>query len=170
MQRRSVLYAMLGLAPAAHGWQTPTTPIPTTAAEAVSLGLPRFFSAADLELFRELGNVLIPAFDGRPGAAEAEAAEFLDFLLGQSPSDIQVLYKQGMATFKVRRKAGMEAALKELAEPWSHNGPATPYAKFLQAAKLAFHQATVNSRQWAEAMSSRSRSAAGIGSYWLPIE
>lgn len=170
MQRRSILYAMLGLAPAAHAWQAGSQAIPTTNAEAVSMGLPRFFSATDLELFAELGQTLIPAFDGRPGAKEAEAPEFLDFLLGQSPADIQALYKQGMVTYKLRRKAGMDAALKELSEPWTHAGPKTNYAKFLQAAKIAFHQATVNSRQWAEAMSTRSRGAAGIGSYWLPIE
>jgi len=161
---------MLGLAPAAHGWQVPSGAVPTTAAEAVSLGLPRFFTNADLEVFAELGQALIPPHDGRPGAREAEAPEFLDFLLGQSPSDIQSLYKQGLATYKLRRKAGLDAALKELSEPWTHAGPSAPYPKFLQAAKLAFHQATVNSRQWAEAMSTRSRGAAGIGSYWLPIE
>jgi hypothetical protein len=170
MQRRSIFYALLGLAPAAQAWQAGSETIPTSPAEAVSMGLPRFFSASDLEVFSELGQTLIPAFDGRPGAKEAEAPEFLDFLLAQSPSDIQSLYKQGMATLKLRRKAGMDAALKELAEPWTHAGPNTSYAKFLQAAKIAFHQATVNSRQWAEAMSNRSRSAAGIGSYWLPIE
>jgi hypothetical protein len=170
MQRRSVLYSMLGLAPAAMGWQSPSNPIPTTAAEAVSMGLPKFFSKAEMDAFAELGQALIPAFDGRPGAKEAEAPEFLDFLLGQSPADIQALYKQGMATYLLRRKAGVDVALKELNEPWTYAGPTAPYAKFLQAAKLAFHQATVNSRQWAEAMATRSRGAAGIGSYWLPIE
>jgi hypothetical protein len=170
MQRRSVFYALLGLAPAAEAFQEAAASIPATAAEAVSMGLPRFYSQADLAVFAELGQTLIPAFDGRPGAKEAEAAEFLDFLIGQSPSDIQALYKQGLATYKLRRKAGLDAALKELNEPWTHAGPANAYGKFLQAAKQAFYQATVNSRQWAEAMSGRSRSAAGVGSYWLPIE
>lgn len=170
MQRRSILYSMLGLAPAAMGWQSPDTQIPTTAAEAVSMGLPKFFSAPEMEAFAELGQTLIPQFDGRPGAKEAEAPEFLDFLLGQSPNEIKVLYKHGIATYLLRRKAGVDAALKELREPWTYAGPSAPYAKFLQAAKLAFHQATINSRQWAEAMSTRSRSAAGIGSYWLPVE
>jgi hypothetical protein len=170
MQRRSVLYAMLGLAPAAIAWQTPNSSLPSSAADAVSMGLPKFFSAADLEIFAELGQTLIPPYDGRPGAKEAEAPEFLDFLLAQSPSDIQLLYRQGLAIYKLRRKAGVESALKELATPWSYKGQPTTYGKFLEAAKLAFHQATVNSRQWAEAMSSRSRGAAGIGSYWLPVE
>ncbi|MCX6612978.1 MAG: hypothetical protein NTW74_19280 [Acidobacteria bacterium] len=170
MQRRSVFYALLGLAPAAQAFQEAASSIPATAAEAVSMGLPRFYSQPDFAAFAELGQALIPAFDGRPGAKEAEAAEFLDFLIGQSPADIQALYKQGLATYKVRRKAGLDAALKELGEPWSHAGPTTPYAKFLQAAKQAFYQATVNSRQWSEAMSGRSRSAAGVGSYWMPIE
>lgn len=170
MQRRSVFYALLGLAPVAQAFQEFAATIPATAAEAVSMGLPRFYPQADLAAFAELGQALIPAFDGRPGAKEAEAAEFLDFLIGQSPADIQTLYKQGLATYKVRRKTSIESALKELGDPWTHAGPTSPYAKFLQAAKQAFYQATVNSRQWAEAMSGRSRSAAGIGSYWLPID
>lgn len=171
MNRRSILYGMLGLAPAARAWQESNAgAIPTTAAEAAALGLPRFFTQAEFAAFAELGETLIPAYDGRPGAKEAEAAEFLDFLLSQSPADAQALYKQGIATYQLRRKAGVDAALKELATPWSYQGPTAPYGKFLQAAKQAFYQATVNSRQWAEAMSSRSRSASGVGSYWLPVE
>lgn len=170
MERRSVLYAMLGLAPAAQAWQESAQKIPTTAAEAVSMGLPRFFPEADFAAFAELGETLVPAFDERPGAKLAEAPEFLDFLLGQSPAEIQSLYRQGIATYRVRRRSGVDSALKELNEPWAYAGPRTSYAKFLQAAKLAFYQATLNSRQWAEAMSSRSRAAAGIGNYWLPIE
>ena len=164
---------MLGVAPAANlaiGWQDSAQPIPTTAAEAVALGLPRFFTTTEFETFSQLGDTLIPPFDGRPGALLAEAAEFLDFLLGQSSADVQALYKQGIATYILRRKAGTEAALKELSEVWTHKGPSSPYAKFLNAAKLAFYQATINSRQWSAAMSTRSRSAGGIGSYWLPIE
>ena len=170
MQRRSILHSMLGLVTDAQAWQDPTAKLPTTAAEAAAMGLPRFFAPDDFAIFADLGQALIPPFDGRPGSLEAEAAEFLDFLLGQSPSDIQTLYKQGIATFKLRQKSGMDAALQELAAPWTNSGSSTPYAKFLNAAKLAFYQATVNSRQWAEAMATRSRGAAGIGSYWLPIE
>lgn len=169
MHRRSVLCSMLGVAPVL-GWQDPLAQIPTTAAEAVSMGLSKFFSTADLESFALLGDAVVPAFDGRPGARDAEAADFLDFLIGQSPADVQALYRSGLATWNLRRKAGTAAALKELNEPWSHAGPTVPYAKFLTAAKIAFYQATVNSRQWATAMSGRSRAAAGIGSYWLPIE
>jgi hypothetical protein len=171
MNRRSILYTMLGLAPAASGWQeSGGAAIPSTAGEAVAMGLPRFFTAAEFAAFSDLGAALIPAYDGRPGAKEAEAAEFLDFLLGQSPQDAQAVYKQGIATFQLRRKAGLEPALAELSKPWSYDGPKTAYGKFLAAAKLAFYQATVNSRQWAEAMSGRSRSASGVGSYWLPVE
>ena len=169
MNRRSALYSMLGVAPAL-GWQDPLAQLPTTAGEAVAMGLPRFYSAADLESFAALGDALVPSFDGHPGAREAEAAEFLDFLIGQSPADLQSLYRVGLSTWNFRRQSGTAAALKELSQPWTHAGPSAPYAKFLSAAKLAFYQATVNSRQWAAAMSGRSRAAAGIGAYWMPIE
>ena len=45
MNRRSALYSMLGVAPAL-GWQDPLAQLPTTAGEAVAMGLPRFYSAA----------------------------------------------------------------------------------------------------------------------------
>ena len=122
----------------------------------------------------------MPAYDGRPGALEAEAPEFLDFLLGQSPADVQSVYREGLrrlgATSKDRFKKPFaqlsaqeaDALLAPLKEPWSYEEPKEVYPRFLRAAKIAVYQATVNSRQWAT--SSRSRAGAGVGAYWLPIE
>jgi hypothetical protein len=149
MKRRDSLYALLGIVsiPALNGQA-----LPTTAAEAAAAGLPRFFGPKLFPAFRELSAKLIPAYDGRPGALEAEAPDFLDFLLTQSPRETQALYLSGVNAY--------------LAKP---DIDALP-AKFREAMKLACYKATVNSAAYAEAMSSRSRSAAGIGNYWLPIE
>jgi hypothetical protein len=174
MKRRSVLYSLLGVTllpnEAAWGQALEGLKIPSSVGEAVALGRPKFFNPADLALFTQLGDWLVPAWEGRPGAKEARAAEFLDFLLSQSPADLQQLYRDGMAVLRLKAKAKPEEILAPLREAYSYAGPKDRFAKFLQAAKMAFFQATVNSREYAEAMSQRSRGAAGIGSYWLPTE
>jgi hypothetical protein len=125
---------------------------------AVAEGRAKFFGAAFAD-FAKLGEILIPAYDGRPGAKEAKAAEFLDFLLSESPAPLQRQYRAGLASF---RATGEDGLAKEM-------GKDTPYGKFLTMAKVAFYRATLNSREYAEAMSSRSRSATGLGNFWLPL-
>jgi hypothetical protein len=185
VNRRSILQALLGLSatqllPGQSASPVTNARLPLTAADAIAQGLSRFLSPAEFADFRQLGALLMPAFEGRPGAVEAEAPEFLDFLLGQSPADMQAIYRDGVrrlgAAAKDRYKKPFaqvnadEAGtlLSPLKEPWNYEEPKDPYARFLKAAKIAFYQATVNSRQWAA--SSRSRAGAGVGTYWLPIE
>jgi hypothetical protein len=157
MQRRDSLLSLLGLSlstgPLYSDQELAVLPTP---AELAADARPRFFTPAEFSSFTQLGNLLIPAYDGRPGALEAKAPEFLDFLLSQSPAAIQNQYRQGLAQFAAR---GLEGAFSR----------ADAYAKFLTTAKLAFYRATVNSREYAAAMSERSRSAAGLGNYWLPL-
>lgn len=191
MDRRSLLLSLLGLSAGAalpRGLRAQQAaagldglkPIPLSAAEAVAEGLPRFFAADEFAAFRHLGGLLVPALDGRPGAVEAEAPQFLDFLLGQSPEEAQVLYRNGVrrlgadARKRYQRpfdKLNAEEAtplLTPLRAPWAYEEPTDPYARFLLAAKVAFYQATVNSRAYAA--TARGRGGAGLGSYWLPVE
>ena len=174
MKRRSVIYSLLGVSllpsEAAWGQTLEALKLPSTVSEAVAMGLPKFFSAPDFKVFSQLGEWLVPAWEGRPGANEARAAEFLDFLLSQSPADLQLLYRDGISALRLKGNATPGEILAPLSEAYSYSGPKDRYAKFLQAAKLAFFQATLNSREYAAAMSQRSRGAAGIGSYWLPVE
>jgi hypothetical protein len=116
-----------------------------------------------------------------PGAAEAEAAEFLDFLIGQSPADRQTLYRDGVARlnrearsrygkpFAELAAADADSILAPLREPWTYRGPGDPFARFLRAAKDDFRSATLNSRQWAMAASGEGRRATGLNTYWFPI-
>ena len=155
----------------------------TAAPDAAAEPLPRFFSHDEFAALRKLGQILVPAAaDGRPGAEEAKAAAFLDFLLGQSPADRQTLYRDGLRQLNEQARArhaqsfaaltAAQAApiLAPLAEPWTYSGPADPFARFLRAAQDDFLQATVNSRQWAQALFGRSRGAGGMGTYWFPLE
>src|SRR4029450_11199562 len=59
------------------------------APDAVAAAPPRFFDASGFSAMRRLGEILVPSRQNAPGAIEAEAAEFLDFLIGQSPVDRQ---------------------------------------------------------------------------------
>src|SRR5438876_12037288 len=54
-----------------------------------------FFNLAQLSALRKLGDVILPSINGAPGASEARAAEFLDFLVGQSLPEKQTLYRNG---------------------------------------------------------------------------
>src|SRR2546428_4222163 len=63
----------------------------------VANGVLRFFDPAGFSALRRLGEILVPARQNLPGALAAEAAEFLDFLIGQSPADRQSLYRDGAA-------------------------------------------------------------------------
>jgi len=151
------------------------------APDAVAAPVPRFFDAQGFSALRRLGEILVPPRQNAPGATEAEAAEFLDFLIGQSPADRQILYREGTARlnreaqsrfgkpFAQLSSADADTILAPLREPWTYQGPSDPFARFLQAAKSDILQATLNSRQWAAAGSGR-RGAAGLNTYWYPIE
>src|SRR5438876_11469298 len=112
MQRRKMIQSVLGVsaasalpgrllaqrgkpdaAPAATSDENPK--LAASAADSVADGTLRFFDAAQFAALRRLGQILVPARPNAPGAVEAEAAEFLDFLIGQSPADRQSLYRDG---------------------------------------------------------------------------
>lgn len=161
--RRQIIAALLGVTlPGAGAAAQELGKIPLSAADAVAAGLPRFLSAAEFKAFAELARTLIPAHDDRPGAIEAGAPEFLDFLLGQSPAAVQQLYRQGLAQY-ARTKD-----LSPLAKPWTYDEPTDAYHRFLRAARTALYQATVNSKPWADTSTTRGSSPTGL--YWLPID
>jgi hypothetical protein len=184
MNRRELFYSLLGVSslPAFVQAQN-STPAPGDAVpnltlltpDAVASGVLHFFTPQEFTSFRRLADVIVPASDNEPGALDARAPEFLDFLLSESPIEVQTLYRNGVRGLdrKGFAKLGepeISRALAPLSEAWTYSGPTDPFAQFLQASKIAFWQATVNSREWAQAKSAGRRSAAGLNTYWLPIE
>lgn len=199
MQRRKAIQSMIGISasaamPAFSQEQKEQTnkavervivenpKLETSTAGAVALQSVRFFSAEEFRALRRLCEILVPAGTLTPGALEAHAAEFLDFLIGESPADRQKLYRNGLArlNYEAHRRNGKEfaaitqeqteAILSPLREAWTYNGPADPFSRFLRAAKEDVLTATLNSREWSLATAARSRTAAGLGMYWFPIE
>jgi hypothetical protein len=154
------------------------TALPDAAAE----GLPPFFSAGQFAAIERLAEVLMPAAGDSPGAQAAGVAEFLDFLISASPADRQAQYRDGLdklnagarsrygKTFAQLAPVEIDTLLAPLREAWTYAEPADSLAQFLRAAKMDVMHATMNSRQWSEAHSQRSRRASGLGMYWYPVE
>jgi hypothetical protein len=137
-----------------------------SAPDAVAEGSLTFFTRTEFETLETLARTLVPGVNGRPGAIEADVPRFLDFLLSQSPPDRQTLYRQGLAALAGKSMTG--DVLAPLAQPWTFSGPADSVARFLRAAKDDILQATTNSREWAAA--NKTRTGAGTGYYYFPIE
>ena len=139
-----------------------------------------FFSREQFAALRKLSDVVAPGVNGVPGAVEAKAPEFLDFLISESPRDRQENYREGLdelnrrarqkfgVPFSGTNKAQADSILAPLCEPWT----ATPdkFSGFLRTAKQDILTATQNSHEWVRVMAKRVRSAGGVGMYWFPIE
>ncbi len=148
--------------------------------DAAVAGEAKFFSSSQLETLRHLAGILFPASAGRPGAAEASAPEFLDFLIGKSPATRQRLYRTGLDKLDsdARHRFGKsfphltaveaDSLLAALHQPWSHQGPADELGRFLEAAKEDLLRATMNSREFLA--SSGQRRASGLGTYWHALD
>ncbi len=152
--------------------------VPDAAAEPV----PHFFTVLQFAALRKLSDLLNPPINGAPGALDAKAPEFLDFLLSQSAADRQQLYRNGLDGLNTQAKkrfnklfadvdAGQaETLLAPLRDPWTYDAPADAVAAMLRAAKDDVRRATLNSREWNLASVAGRTRGGGGGLYWLPID
>ncbi len=88
----------------------PKTPIPQTVNEdALAETDLHFFTAAQFAVLVRLSALMMPASGDKPGAIDAEAPAFLDFLIGVSPAPRKTLYTTGLAWLDAesQRKSGM---------------------------------------------------------------
>ena len=150
---------------------------PTVNADSFAEGFVRTFTPEQFAALKKLGEIIVPSSDDTPGADDAKAAEFLDFLIGQSPADRMQLYRKGLDSLNTEARrlykrpfaevsvSEAEPILAPLKQPWSH-GP----QHFLRAAKSDLLQATVNSREYIAVVSRRRRNAAGSGQYWYAVD
>jgi hypothetical protein len=189
MKRRSFFQGAAALpalpAAAQYGGATSSSDLPKlteTAPDAVGEGVRTFFTPEQFATLRRLAELLVPAFQERPGAVDAGAVEFLDFLLKASPAARQTLYRNGLDRLQAEAQrahkkpfaqldaSAADAILSPLRKPWTNGASPDPFARFLREAQDDLLQATVNSREYAQAMSRRSRSASGVNAYWLPLD
>jgi hypothetical protein len=195
MKRRQALQSLAGISvagalplpvlaqqPTAVHVINETPKLDVAVADAAAEGLHPFFTADQIAALARLAGVLMPAAGDSPGAKDAGAAEFLDFLISASPANRQALYRDGLDKLNADARNRYGKAFAELApgqidtllaplrESWTYAVPNDPFAQFLQAAKMDVMHATMNSRQWSEARAKRNRRASGLGMYWYPIE
>ncbi len=148
----------------------------------------RFFTADQFAALEKLGSVLMPPLKGNPGALDAHAPEFLDFLISVSPADRQRIYRGGLDSLNAQSKhkfhkpfaeldeAEVDAVLRPLlvVRPWPEDLPADPVKSFIAQVHEDLRTATVNSREWAAsaAQGTRrfSRGGRGTGTYWKPVD
>jgi hypothetical protein len=193
MKRRTLFQSLAGasaLAPAAAAQTPPTSNAPTaddvfkidlTVPDAVADPRHRFFSPQQYASLVRLCDLLVPAYNGKPSAKQAEVPQFLDFLLSQSPSARQVLYAQGLDQLDIDARLRHAKPFAELADApagellaplrakWAWQAPADPLARFLREAKNDILRATMNSKPFADA-GAGSRRATGVNTYWEVID
>jgi hypothetical protein len=138
-----------------------TAPSPIGAGEP----LHTFFSTSEFAALERLASAILPPLNGKPGALDAGAPAFLDFLISQSPASRQKLYRDGLA--QLNSGHPIDEILRPLSESWTHQPPTDPLARFLREAKADILEATFNSREWIEARASR---RGGAGTYYLAVE
>ena len=139
--------------------------------------MPKFFSGAQFAALRKVSEILMPSLNGAPGAIEAQAPEFLDFLIGRSDTERQQVYKNGLDGLNAQAKKTFNKSFSELDagqalgmmnalhQPWTYEPPADPVARFLRVAKTDIRTATVNSREY-----SAGKRFTGSGLYWYPLD
>ncbi len=150
----------------------------------------RFFTADQFGALQKLAAVLVPPLKGKPGALDAHAPEFLDFLIGVSPAERQSLYRNGLeelnraaqqqfhTMFHALEATQVDAIIRPLlvARFWSEGMPEDPMKNFMAQVHDDLRTATTNSREWAgEAAQTPAegrprRFTRGRGLYWRPID
>lgn len=159
-----------------------------TAADLTADTAPHYFSATEFATLQKLAATLLPPLKNNPGALDAKAPEFLDFLIGVSPANRQNSYRSGLdrlekqAHEKYQRSfaeldaAQTDAILRPLlvARPWPEDLPEDPLKSFVAQVHEDLRTATMNSREWATATEkSGHRFTRGFresGYYWFPID
>ena len=210
IKRRGFVKSLL-LAPALNAQQTPQPqpqPVPqpntpavqtprqsgapallkTTHPDLAAEPYPRFFSNQQFAVLEKLGALLMPALNGNPGALEAKAPQFLDFLISVSPSDRQKLYRDGLEQVELHAqrqfhkhfaeldRAQADSVLRPLltVRPWPLDFPSDPLKDFVAQVHEDLRTATMNSREWAAAAEKTgrrfSRGSRSSGLYWKPID
>ena len=150
----------------------------TSVSDAAAEYTPKFFTPPQFAALRKLSEIIMPSLNGNPGAIEAAAPEFLDFLISQSPAERQQIYRTGLDLLNAQATKQFKKSFADVDETqantllaplrvaWTYEPPTDPLARFLREAKADVRTATMNSREWNTAGGRRG----GTGQYWYPID
>ena len=158
-------------------------PIGSVVPDAVASTAAKFFTTEQMATLRQLCEILLPPLKGYPGALDAGAPEFLDFLISVSPADRQELYKSGLdrlnrdakTKFGVPFEQVSASQADELLRPWlrswmTDHPPSEPYEQFINLAHADIRTATMNSQAWNDAAVAAGERPPGVGLYWYPVD
>jgi hypothetical protein len=145
-----------------------------------------FFDASQFSALNKLAEILVPPIKSRPGALDAHAPEFLDFLISRSPAPTQMLYREGLDGLNAAAKKHFHKPFAELeakqadsiirplfiARAWDRDEPKDPMMHFMAQVHGDLRTATMNSAEWAAtgSASGRGRFNSGRRMYWKPID
>ena len=143
-----------------------------------------FFNPAQFAALHKLAEIMVPPLKNSPGAVDAQAPEFLDFLISRSPQPRQDLYRSGLNGLNSAAKKGFHKSFAELdaqqadsiirpllvARAWERDLPKDPMQHFVARVHDDLRTATMNSAEWAASGSGRSRFNSGRRMYWKPID
>jgi hypothetical protein len=158
-------------------------PVKTVGLDEVAQPMQSFFTPTQRATLIRLCEVLVPAWNGRPGAIEADVPAFLDFFVGKSLPDVQLLYRDGLDGFDAEAKtkhskpfanlgnAEVDAILKPLLATWMQDHYPTEKDKhFVAAAHHDILTATQNSPAWLAASAKSNKPPFSGDLYWFPVE
>jgi Gluconate 2-dehydrogenase subunit 3 len=106
---------------------------------------PKLFTPAQHRTVDVLSELIIPADERSPGAKAAQVADYIDFVLSESPADAQTLWTEGLAALDAASTAQhgkafadstpeqQTALLTDIAK--NEFNPTTPLEKFFREAK-----------------------------------
>ena len=160
------------------------TPMPhVEAAEEAAVAQLRFFSPQQMATLTRLSDVLMPPVREKPGAVQAQAPAFLDFLIGSSSGERQKLYSTGldwldaesMKRFNTEFASLTDQQAGELLKPWmrtwlNDHPPTEEHAEFVNVAHDDIRTATVNSREWSAVPEKGREPHTQEELYWSPIQ
>jgi hypothetical protein len=158
-------------------------PITPLVPDAVAQTDAHFFTGMQMGTLRRLCEAMMPPLKGNPGAVDAGAPEFLDFLIGVSSEDRQQMYRSGLDRLDAESKqhfampfasvtaADADQLLRPLMRSWTpDHPPSEPYIRFINVVHMDIRTATINSQAWHQAVLAAGRSNHEIGLYWFPID
>ena len=146
-----------------------------------------YFAPAQFAALTKLAEILIPPIKNNPGAIDAHAPEFLDFLISRSPASDQTLYRNGLDGLNASAKRHFQKPFSALdakqadaiirpllvARAWDREEPNDPMKRFMTRAHADLMRATTNSAEWAAsagASGGRGRFNSGKRMCWKPID
>jgi hypothetical protein len=164
-----------------------------TPPDAVAEPVARFFAPPQFAALRRLAALIEPPMKPRNGPADAPPGlgaldcgvpEFMDFLIGVSPADRQLLYRNGLDSLNALAKAKFAKPFADLDDtqahailqpllvpvPWATDPPKDPLQHFIFAARQDIPMATRNSPEYAGAGAGSGRRGGGGGLVWNPID